>query len=65
MIDNPLYLSGITELPEVDDGALFHYTKFDSFIEIIKSMTLKSSPLSKMNDLNEASTEFIAVMHLR
>ena len=59
MIDNPLYLSGITELPEVDDGALFHYTKFDSFIEIIKSMTLKSSPLSKMNDLNEASIEFI------
>ncbi len=59
MIDNPIYLNGITELPEVDDGALFHYTKFDSFKDIIRSMTLKSSPLSKMNDLNEASIEFI------
>lgn len=59
MIDYPIYLNGITELPDVDDGVLFHYTKFDSFMAIIKSMTIKSSPLSKMNDLNEASIGFV------
>lgn len=59
MIDHPIYLNGIKELPEVDDGALFHYTNFDSFLKIIETMTLKSSPLAKMNDLNEASVEFV------
>ncbi len=59
MIDSPIYLNGTTELPYVDDGALFHYTKFDSFLKIIETMTLRSTPLAKMNDLNEASVEFV------
>jgi putative NIF3 family GTP cyclohydrolase 1 type 2 len=59
MIDHPIYLNRIKEVPEVDDGALFHYTNFDSFLKIIETMTLKSSPLAKMNDLNEASVEFM------
>lgn len=59
MIDNPIYLNEITELPEVHDGALFHYTKFDSFLKIVETMTLRSASLSDMNDLNEANIEFI------
>lgn len=57
MIETPLYLYGNTELPSPDDGALFHYTKFESFLKIIETMTLRSSPLCKMNDLNEASID--------
>lgn len=49
----PIYLYGQVP-PTVDDGALFHYTTFDSFIKILETMTLRSSPLSRMNDLNEA-----------
>lgn len=51
----PQYLYGNTELPSPSDGALFHYTKFDSFLTIIDTMTLRSSPLYKMNDLNETN----------
>ena len=59
MIARPIYLNGTTEVTEVDDGALFHYTKFDSFLKIIETMTVRTSPLSRMNDLNEASIEFV------
>lgn len=55
MIDIPIYLYGNTELPSQNDGALFHYTKFENFLKIIETMTLRSSPLCKMNDLNEAN----------
>lgn len=55
MIENPLYLYGSYEVPSPDDGALFHYTKFESFLKIIETMTLRSSALCKMNDLNEAN----------
>lgn len=50
----PCYRYGLDQVPEVGDGSLYHYTKFDSFLKILNSMTLRSSPLSKMNDLNEA-----------
>ena len=50
----PCYRYGLDQVPEVGDGTLYHYTKFDSFLKILDSMTLRSSPLSKMNDLNEA-----------
>lgn len=50
----PLYLYGSYEVPEVGDGALFHYTKFKGLLAILETMTLRSSPLSRMNDLNEA-----------
>ena len=55
MIENPAYLYGSYEIHSPDDGALFHYTKLESFLKIIETMTLRSSPLCKMNDLNEAN----------
>lgn len=57
MINTPLYLYGNSELPSPDDGAMFHYTKFERFLKILETMTLRSSPLSKMNDLNEANID--------
>lgn len=51
---NPCYLYGINSIPQVGDGSLFHYTKFESFLKILESMSLRSSPLCRMNDLNEA-----------
>lgn len=49
----PIYLYRISETPSKDDGALFHYTKFDKLLAILESMTLRSAPLALMNDLNE------------
>ena len=60
MIENPAYLYGSYELQSPVDGALFHYTKLESFMKIIETMTLRSSPLCKMNDLNEASIDSLA-----
>ena len=57
MIENPAYLYGTYELQSPVDGALFHYTKLESFMKIIETMTLRSSPLCKMNDLNEANID--------
>ena len=59
MIDTPFYSVGICDVPSVDDGSLFHYTSFDNFMKIIQSMSLRSSPLFRMNDLNEANLDFI------
>ena len=66
----PCYLYGVNSVPEVGDGSLFHYTKFESLIKILETMTLRSSPLSKMNDLNEAdlsgldwSKDFLQMFH--
>ena len=57
MIENPAYLYGSYEWQSPNDGALFHYTKLESFLKIIETMTLRSSPLCKMNDLNEANID--------
>ncbi len=57
MIENPAYLYGSYECQSPDDGALFHYTKLESFLKIIETMTLRSSPLCKMNDMNEANID--------
>lgn len=59
MIEEPVYLYGSYDIPLVDDGALFHYTSFESFIKIMETMTLRSTPLSMMNDLNEACLAFV------
>ena len=59
MKNAPCYLYGTYSLPEVGDGFLFHYTKFESFLKILEKMTLRSSCLSKMNDLNEADLSCI------
>ena len=53
----PVYLGNTSEVLSLNDGALFHYTKFESFLEIIESMTLRTSPLCRMNDLNEANID--------
>ena len=59
----PIYLYGVCRLPEVGDGALFHYTKFESFLKILETMTLRSSPLCQMNDLNEADLSALDWSH--
>lgn len=64
MIEHPFYSYGNTEVPTPNDGALFHYTKFQGFLDIIKTMTLRSSPLCKMNDLNEANIDSLDWMAL-
>lgn len=56
MIEHPIFLSN-TEIKSPRDGSLYHYTRFDSFMKIIETMTLRSSPLCKMNDLNEANLD--------
>ena len=57
MIQFPFYPYGNTEVPTPDDGALFHFTKIKRFLDIIDTMTLRSSPLCGMNDLNEANMD--------
>lgn len=53
--DLPFYTYGTHEVPAVGDGALFHYTKSDSFFSIIESLTFKPSSFKNLNDLNEAN----------
>ena len=50
----PVYLYGHEEIPRRGDGALFHYTKFSSFLAILNDLTLKPSSFGKLNDMNEA-----------
>lgn len=56
IIEHPIFIEN-SEMPSPNDGLLFHYTKFESFLKIIETMQLKSSPLCKMNDLNEAGID--------
>lgn len=51
----PAYLYYNAELPERGDGALFHYTKFESFLKILEDMTLLPSTFGKLNDMNEGN----------
>lgn len=51
----PHYMYGSYELPEVGDGALFHYTSADNFFRILEDMTLKTSSFRRLNDLNEGN----------
>lgn len=44
-------------IPKIDDGSLFHFTTAKSLIEILSNMTLKSSLISRMNDLNECDID--------
>ena len=71
MIEPPVFISNEDRI-STGDGSLFHYTKFDSFIKIIETMTLRSSPIKKLNDLNEANIdnldwggEFLSMMDAR
>ena len=51
----PAYLYHNIELPERGDGALFHYTKFESFLKILEDLTLLPSSFGKLNDMNEGN----------
>lgn len=51
----PTYLYHHEELPQKGDGALFHYTKFESFMKILDDLTLLPSSFGKLNDLNEGN----------
>lgn len=54
-LELPVYLYGTNMWPERGDGALYHFTKFDSFLKILESMSLKLSSYKNLNDLNEAN----------
>ena len=43
------------ELPLRGDGALFHYTKMESFLKILDDMTLLPSSFGNLNDMNEGN----------
>lgn len=51
----PVYLYHNAELPHRGDGALFHYTKFSSFLKIMEDMTLLPSSFGNLNDMNEGN----------
>lgn len=50
-----MYLYYHKELPHRGDGALFHFTKFESFKKILEDMTLKPSSFRNLNDMNEGN----------
>ena len=51
----PAYLYYNAELPHRGDGALFHYTKMESFLKILEDLTLLPSSFGKLNDMNEGN----------
>ena len=51
----PMYLYHHTEVPRRGDGALFHFTKFDSFLKILEDMKLLPSSFRDLNDMNEGN----------
>ena len=51
----PIYLYHHEELPYRGDGALFHFTKFESFLKILEDMTLLPSSFGNLNDMNEGN----------
>lgn len=51
----PIYLYHHEELPHRGDGALFHFTKFESFLKILEDMTLLPSSFGNLNDMNEGN----------
>lgn len=51
----PVYLYHHEEVPQRGDGALFHFTKLDSFLKILDDMTLLPSTFGNLNDMNEGN----------
>lgn len=51
----PRYLYYHCELPHRGDGALFHFTKYDSFLKILEDLTLLPSSFKNLNDMNEGN----------
>lgn len=59
----PIYLYGNEELPCRGDGALFHFTNFESFLKILNDMTLLPSSFEKLNDMNEGNVHNMCMNH--
>ena len=55
LTEQPIYLYNNAELPQRGDGALFHYTKFSSFLKIMEDMTLLPPSFGNLNDMNEGN----------
>lgn len=55
LTDLPRYLYHNAELPARGDDALFHYTKYESFMKILEDLTLLPSSFGNLNDLNEGN----------
>ena len=55
----PTYLYGTNEIPRRGDGALFHYTRLEKLLEILKDLSLQPSSFEKLNDLNEGKVSNI------
>ncbi len=53
----PIYQCWNNEAVQQNNGMLFHYTTFECFISIIKTMSLRSSRISKLNDMNEGNLD--------
>lgn len=51
----PIYLYHHEELPHRGDGVLFHYTRFESCLEILDNLTLRPSSFGGLNDMNEGN----------
>lgn len=51
----PTYLYHHEELPHRGDGALFHYTRFEKFLEILNNLSLRPSSFGGLNDMNEGN----------
>lgn len=51
----PVYLNYNEEIPHRGDGVLFHFTKYESFLNILKDMTLLPSSFRNLNDMNEGN----------
>lgn len=49
----PIYTMGYMTVPTLEDGLLYHYTTYHGLLSILKSMSLRMSPLSNLNDLSE------------
>lgn len=59
----PIYLYGHEELPRRGDGALFHFTSFESFKKIMEDLTLLPSSFEKLNDMNEGNVHNMCMNH--
>lgn len=51
----PAYLYHHEELPHRGDGALFHFTQWDSLKDILADLTLRPSSFGTLNDMNEGN----------
>jgi len=57
LTDLPRYLYHNAECPTRGDGALYHFTKYGSFLKILEDMTLMPSSFGNLNDLNEGNVK--------